>query len=393
MTADDDETAGARWAEDLLLELGEYAPLEMLIRSRRLGLADLEAWARGEATTLAACLRGNPERVGALLAGAERHCQRRGLTAHPDPALGDNPAPLARDATFAHRLGTRYRPPSERAQGDLFEDSAGTALSHQVVAALTGGACQEAEAAVERLAARVPDHPRLGAYQALVDGLVVPEPPEDPDRHLEWVLGVLEPAARSDLGPAATAGYLEPHWRTLATALAGRSLDPERPAHHASYAALRSGDWAAVETAVTAEPGWPRSPVLLRRLLRAARARGDSERAREVVCRLCWDCPEEAEAAVAADPEFGPAWASLIDLDWDPPPEITDLPAWWALRHGGGLPELLDAGTAALREQAVAATAVATTPPRTDDPAHQAARRRLQAADPRLLEAYLAGRW
>ncbi len=393
MSDSEHEAAGARWAEDLILELGEYAPLEMLIRARRLGYADYQAWRRGEFQSLDDRLRGNRERIAALLHGAADHCRRRKLEARRDEwtAWGDDrrPLALAGDPDLDALLATRYAPPDDRIQGDLFENSAETVLAADLERALTAGDREPARRALDRLAERHPDHPQLGAYERLVAGLTVPDPIGDPGAYLRAILDELEPAARERLRTGYR-DYLAPHWAALGRALDGRPFDPREPCLHASYAGLRRDDWEGVCAAVTAEPAWRREPILLERLLVAARYLGDDGLLLEAACRLCWDCPEAAPAALLRDPGLGPAWRAFEDIDLDPPLATEDFPAWYVLTRRYAVPLLEDIGNAAARERAAAAAAVIGTDPLREDRAHRQARQRLQEQDPRLLRIFLA---
>ncbi len=396
--ADRQEREHARgWerAAELLLEHGEYAPLELLIRLGRLGYADYEAWRRGDGAPLASRLRGNPERIAALLEGAAAYCRARGLEHVTDEwtAWGapDQELQLAQDPQWRELLAGRYRVPATRTQLDLFEDAGATVLERDAADALSRGAPEAAEQAVAALAERCPDHPRLGAYQRLASGLQPPASIDDPAAYLDAVLEALEPAATEVLGAGAR-DFLAPHWRALTDALAAdQPFDPGRPRLHASYTAARAADWEAVHAAVLAEPGWGHHPVLIERLLEAARHRGDRDGALAAAARLCWDHPEDAERVLPGDERLGATWQAFADSD----PELAtaDFPAWCLLFRGWRLPAL-EAGTVAHAEALETARAAdAVVAARQEDSADEgAARRRLQTQRPELLEQYLAHR-
>ncbi len=191
-----------------------------------------EAWRRGDGEPLAARLRGNPERIAALLEGAAAYCQARGLEYVADTwtAWGapDQTLQLAHDPQWQERLAGRYRVPATRTQLDLFEDAGATVLERDAAAALSRGAPDAAERAVAALAQRCPDHPRLGAYQRLATGLHRPARIDDPPAYLDAVLEELEPAATEVLGAGAR-DFLTPHWRALTDALAAQPFDTGWP--------------------------------------------------------------------------------------------------------------------------------------------------------------------
>ena len=385
---------GQERAAEQLLEQGEYAPLELLIRLGRLGYADYEAWRRGDGEPLAARLRGNPERIAALLEGAAAYCQARGLEYVTDTwtAWGapDQTLQLAHDPQWQERLAGRYRVPATRTQLDLFEDAGATVLERDAAAALSRGAPDAAERAVAALAERCPDHPRLGAYQRLATGLHRPACIDDPPAYLDAVLEELEPAATEVLGAGAR-DFLTPHWRALTDALAAQPFDAGWPRLHASYTAARAADWEAVRAAVLAEPGWGRHPVLIERLFEAARHRGDRDGALAAAARLCWDHPEDAERVLPGDERLGPAWQAFSDSD--PVLATADFPAWCLLFRGWRLPAIGAETVAHAEALETARAADAVVAARRDDSADEgAARRRLQARRPELLEHYLAHR-
>ena len=67
--------------DQLLLEQGEYRPLEFLLQEGRLSYADYEAWRNGELDFLDEALFGDPDHIQQDLLQAEEYLQRRGWQA------------------------------------------------------------------------------------------------------------------------------------------------------------------------------------------------------------------------------------------------------------------------------------------------------------------------
>lgn len=277
----------------------------------------------------------------------------------------------------------------EDPQLDLFADSADAIVERELTAALRAGRPGESRERAERLAQLRPDHPRLPDLEILVAGLDYRQvPPVDPGEHLREMEERLAPVAEGRLGRHASA-YLAPLWRALADRLADTPFDPARPRLHGSYAALRAGDWREVLVRVEAEEWW-RQPVLVSRRLLAKENRGEAGEALADWCRLCWAFPAEARERLAEDTALGRVCRHLPSVD--PPWEVADLPAWYALAHGRQIEppaELAGRPEAVLLETVnplIAAGPVRGTP----DGELLEYRRRLKTRHPRLYELYKA---
>ena len=123
------------------MEHGEYAPLELLLATNRLGYDDYRAWREGRLETLDAVLADGKREICAWLDGAQSWACALGLA--PEPAVHhswEQNAGTVLDASADPRLNallsTRLRHTREHYQLDLFIDSAQTAAVNALVDAL-----------------------------------------------------------------------------------------------------------------------------------------------------------------------------------------------------------------------------------------------------------------
>ena len=69
--------------QQLVMEHGEYSPLELLLAANRLGYEDYRAWREGRLGSLDAVLAGGPHEVRAWLEGAQSWAEALGLDREP----------------------------------------------------------------------------------------------------------------------------------------------------------------------------------------------------------------------------------------------------------------------------------------------------------------------
>ena len=74
--------------QQLVMEHGEYAPLELLLATNRLGYDDYRAWREGRLETLDAVLADGKREICAWLEGAQSWADVLGLAAEPAVHLG-----------------------------------------------------------------------------------------------------------------------------------------------------------------------------------------------------------------------------------------------------------------------------------------------------------------
>jgi hypothetical protein len=323
----------------LLLEQGEYLPLEFLLREGRLIFEDYESWRNGETTYLEDALFGDSEQIRQTLHEAEVYLQHLGWRSEPlvyREWRGETPKPLrfSVDKTFDHCFHRRYKKPEDQPQLDLFSDTPSTYLLNLAVQSLIEGNVKESRRAVHQLYDTAPDQPHLGELEQLLE---VVEQLDAPVADLEAEFLVLRdrltPLADSLLGRESPA-LLIPLWQRIAAGLREVSFQQERAEFHLSYAAGRAMDWASVVHSVEGEENWQSKPVLLIRHAQACTHLHQQEAALESWFRLLWQYPEQGDAlASSSDRELKHLWRDFNELS--PELEYTDFPAWLILINPG----------------------------------------------------------
>ena len=190
--------------QHLVMEHGEYAPVELLLATNRLGYEDYRAWREGRLQTLDAVLVDGTREMHAWLEAAQSWAHALGLAAEPAVRHGwENNAGTVRVASADPRLNallsTRFRHTREHDQLDLFIDSAQTAAVNALVDALTARSASEARRALVRLGRIDRDHGQRFHASALIAALETPAP-EEPERGVER----LERMEREWVPPAST---------------------------------------------------------------------------------------------------------------------------------------------------------------------------------------------
>ena len=342
---------GEQWihgaVDRLLMEQGEYVPVELLLHLGRLPYARYEAWRHGEeAGYLEDALADSAESVAWVLAVAAAWAEGLGLLAAEETYRGwgthaDATLRLARSPDLERPLRTHYRrAPAPTPQLDLFLDGGSTTALNDLIEALVARNPELAEQRLSVLVARHPDHRHRRAAEGLCDALARlqdPRPP-DPAAEVTFLETRLEPLARTLLGRRAR-DFLAPFWRRAAEALEGQPFDPERDRVHASWAFARCLDWQAVCDSLQGVYEEDSPPLLVGRLAEALHRLGRRPDAIARWCRLCWQAPEHA-ARVLDDPTFPDprvkqAWDAWLDQDVDPDPSPEWFPAWLLLQEPG----------------------------------------------------------
>ena len=322
----------------LLLEQGEYSPLEMLLAEGRLGYGDYEAWRCGQIATLDEVLAGNLQCIRELLEQAEQYASMLGLCAqrrdfHSWGSGGVRVLQLS--AWLDKHCGVLYRRAGNERQLDLFMDNTANVLVSAIVAALSSRRATEASALLEQLLGTDSAHPRLAVLGTLCDAALWQElPVGDYGAECAYLESTLTPLAAAELG-AASKDYLSPLWQRLAKALQEQPFVAEQPLLHASYPLACARDWAGVKQHILAAPSWQDAPVLCGRLAEAAYHLGDHREALSLWCRMCWDFPTEALQIMAGIPDqsLRSAWQRYRDLEVVPELDISYFPAWLLLER------------------------------------------------------------
>ena len=127
--------------QQLVMEHGEYAPLELLLATNRLGYEDYRAWREGRLETLDVVLADGRREICTWLEGAQSWADTLGLAAEPEVHHGreENAGTVlvaSSDPRLNALLSTRFRHTREHDQLDLFIDSAQTAAVNALLDAL-----------------------------------------------------------------------------------------------------------------------------------------------------------------------------------------------------------------------------------------------------------------
>ena len=114
--------------QQLLMEHGEYSPLELLLATNRLRYEDYRAWREGRLASLDAVLAGGPHEVRTWLERAQSWAEALGLDREPVVHHGweENAGSVLAtsvDPPLNALLCSRFRRVREHDQLDLFIDS------------------------------------------------------------------------------------------------------------------------------------------------------------------------------------------------------------------------------------------------------------------------------
>jgi hypothetical protein len=321
----------------LLLEQGEYHPIEFLLQEGRLSYEDYEAWRNGEIRDLSEMLFGSPEQILKILQQAAVYLQRRGWESER-LVYKQRGGPDARPLRFSqeHRLDDcfhlAFRKPESQSQLDLFTDTSTTYLVNGITQALKTLNASDARQSLNRLYETAPDHVHLGELERLVEALEnLDHPVLDAQAEMQRLQTETALLAERHLNKACHQ-LLTPLWRRLTNALLNTSFDPARPEHHASYTAAEARDWTGVRQAVEHQTDWQRQPVLLERHARACTHLSDQAAALHSWSLLCWQFPEQgARLESCVDHALRSGWQAFLDLEPELPTQ--DFPAWLLLRN------------------------------------------------------------
>jgi len=329
----------------VLLEQGDYNPLELLIETGRITYKDYEAWRCGEIDVLEDVLLGNQERILDLLKAAADWAQKLALKPVTKTYQGwgkhaDQRLRLSHHPQIVKLLSVHY----QRRQGaspqlDIFLDSSDLAILNQLRTALTAREYQQAEKQLHLFIARFPNHPLRDPAERLFDALNYIDripPPEQAERELQTLSTHLLPAAQAVLASRAR-DFMIPFWRNLATSFDNKPFNANNSRAHASWIYAQCLDWQAVRACVLVISDFRQEPELLIRLAEAEYRLGNSQAAIQQWCSLCWQFPTQAAALFNndsfPDPHLKFVWDAFRDLDLEPMLAIDWFPAWFMLNE------------------------------------------------------------
>ncbi|MFV2055860.1 MAG: hypothetical protein ACC707_05295 [Thiohalomonadales bacterium] len=325
--------------DKLILENGEYTPLEYLLQEGRLNYGDYDSWRNGNIELLSDLLFGNLEHILSLLENAEGYLQQLGWqveTLEYQPIRGNG----ARRLIFSHNskleflFHKRFSKSSEQPQSDMFMDSPATILSNKVAQALRRQDRQEARDYLEKLFDSAPEHTRLAELEILVEALEsLDSPIDNPAQQIQVLHTKITPAAKNILRKDSRE-LLTPLWRCLSKTLAQHSFQHDLPELHTSYCATLSQDWQTVRQCIEAESQWLDSAVLLSRHAIACDRLRQPGLALLSWFELCWRFPQQSELLEQnATDDLQRSWTQFLELE----PELpeNDFPAWLLLKKPG----------------------------------------------------------
>ncbi len=344
--------------QNLLLNHSSFTPLELLIECDAVSYTDYDAWRRGRHGTLIDCVAGGEASVKNLVDTAAAWADRLDLERRDIDYFGweehQGKRLIAADHAAINRLlCSEYIPKRDRAQLDLFFDSAENAAVNELLEALAGRDSERARSAFESLSSLNPSHRYLDDASCVVAALEA-APVFSPDsalQTLELLENIWLPASLRLLGPRAR-DVLAPVWRQIGQALAAIPFDPEYPQRHSSNAYSQCLDWENVRRTVQATDDYQSQPALLLRLAQAERRLGNRNVALEIWFQLCWNAGElmcaQLESAAFPDHLLKRYWRDATWEDLEPELSIEFFPAWVLLRERGialALPTQTDSRT------------------------------------------------
>ena len=330
--------------DQLLMEQGNYTPLELLLAEGRLLYSDYESWRSGELPKLEEALFGDLKECRELLNIAAKYVEKLGLVAESINypmwgSRGNSTLCFSNHSLFNHLFHTRYRKSADITQFDLFMDSTGTVLVNGTTLALVERDYPEARRLLDQLFDADPGNSQLGSLEQLVEAAEeLTLPVTEPTALLNHLEQHLTPLAVDQLA-SGSHHFLTPQWHRLTQALKEQAFHTETPQLHSSYSAMQAMDWQQVKSSVASEQSWQQHPQLIRR---HAQACGHLHQEAEAVSdwfRLCWHFPDEAEAIqVEAELPWRRRWLDFIELE----PELAnqDFPAWAIINEPGIIKQL-----------------------------------------------------
>jgi len=385
------------FVDQVLMEHGEYVPLEFLLRAGCIPAAAYEAWRDGDLDYLDTSLAGSPNFVEQRLLEAQRYMEQRGWQAHTVRHLAKQTVPpralsFSQNAVLDQFFHRHYRKPPDEVQLDLFTDSPVANLVNGVFWALARCDSQEARRLCTRLKETVPTHRQMGVFIQLTDALEqLAAPVVDIAVELVQLQTSLLPLVQSTLGKEGRKLSVA-CWQRLSNALDGRPFDKASPEVHLSYTSAQTGDWTVVRRSVEREHGWRGEPVLLVRHATACEQLQSRHDALQSWFVVCWHFSDYAYCInTAVNETLREKWREFQELD--PELAVEAFPAWLVSVTPGFFQTLpaVNEETEAPRSSYEIMLALQRIPGQNSQDQKIRLRAQLRNQDPILLQHYLAG--
>ena len=171
--------------DQLLLEQGNYEPLELLLQEGRLMYGDYEAWRNGEIEFLDEMIFGDPKQITQMFDQAGAYLRKRGwisetISYTPWNDSSSKSLRFSQSSSLNNEFHLRYAKPQDQPQLDMFTDAPATTLVNGIRHGLINRNITEARRQIERLYDTAPDHAQLGALEHLVEAAeTLDQPVED----------------------------------------------------------------------------------------------------------------------------------------------------------------------------------------------------------------------
>ena len=330
--------------DQLLMDHGEYAPVELLLAEGRLLYSDYESWLNGDIEYLEDMLFGDPGHIKSLLQQADSYAAQL-------PMLSPQPMELARqnsrqakafsrNPTLEKIFATRYQKADNQPQMDLFFDGGAGNLVNGIILELASNDFVEARRLLEQLYDTQPDNTKLNDLETLVQYGERSHDSTDSAADLDYLQKHVTPVAQTHMAQRARE-YLVPQWRRLTNSLTNKKFDNSSPELHASYTAMHAMDWHTARQAIEQEARWRDNPILLLRHVQACTRLWQLNEAILSWFYLCWTFPQDTDVVTAqVDHGLRHQWLEFLDLEPELEPRV--FPAWQLLNKPGLVKTLPD---------------------------------------------------
>ncbi len=381
-----------------LSQLGKFCLIDWLLSENLLYYAAYEDWRYSRLETLEPEIQLEPEALAELLGATETHCRALGLDREAQDFYRWDECGgllLASDSREHHDALTRqWLRSQDLPQRDLFMDNSAVVAENQLREALAGRQFDQAQQRLQQLVGLNSQHPRLGAYQDLINygrHMLANQQIHGSAALTAELQGLQQevlPLSQEVLGQGAR-DYLALAWYRLADNLGDQAFDPAKPQLHRSYALLQIPDWPQLNDCLERAPDLYQQPVLIERLAITRGALQRREAALLTWCVMMERFNEDAVMAIEAQGQSPVAelWNSFWEFDDAWPND--NFPAFILARYPG---LLLHLQSIPVLEQPASQAMIALLKCRQIGEDEITSREQLQSISPLLLRMYLQQR-